>query len=287
MKADIKREDEENIYKNNQNKKYIVVVAHPDDEILWASSICEKASKVIICFSEDETSEKISKGRDIFSRNAPENFVFLKIKEPPQKTVTFIPNKFHIRNCISDISFKKIKNDLFNLIDCPNVYTHNFWGEYGHPQHIAIHLAVRSICKEKKIICKIFSYFNLRTLFLRNYYLRKNYISFEKKKVSKKFFYSIKNQYIKRNIWTFSRIYSPPNYEYFYVINPRRKSHYLLKNKIPGIYIFWGDLHYQFNLKQIIVNDFKIFIPILLIDIFPLPLYLIRKIFNKLLKILK
>ena len=46
-----------------QNNKFIVVVAHPDDEILWASSICEKASKVIICFSEDEDSEKTSKGR--------------------------------------------------------------------------------------------------------------------------------------------------------------------------------------------------------------------------------
>ena len=49
-----------------QNNNYIVVVANPDDEILWASSICEKASKVIICFSEDEESEKISKGRNFF-----------------------------------------------------------------------------------------------------------------------------------------------------------------------------------------------------------------------------
>ena len=59
------------IYKNNQNNKYSVVVAHPDDEILWASSICQNASQVIICFSEDEKSPEISKGRKIFQKNAP------------------------------------------------------------------------------------------------------------------------------------------------------------------------------------------------------------------------
>ena len=81
------------ISENIQDNKYIVVVAHHDDEILWASSICEKASKVIICFSEDEDSKKTSIGRKNFSRNAPENFYYLNIKEPTQKGSSFILNK--------------------------------------------------------------------------------------------------------------------------------------------------------------------------------------------------
>ena len=275
------------IYKNNQNNKYSIVVAHPDDEILWASSICQNASQVIICFSEDENSQKISKGRKIFQKFAPNNFIFLNIKEPPQKGTTFIPNKSHIRNCISDISFKQIKNLLYNFIDSPNVYTHNFWGEYGHPQHIAVHLAVKSICKERKIKCKIFSYFNLRTLPLRNYYLRKNYIVIEKKKVLKNYFYTIKNQYIKNNIWTFQRSYSPPNYEYFYEINTGRKNNNLVKNKICGTYIFWGELQYKFNLKQISVKHFRILFLILFVDLLPMPLYFLKKIYNNLLKFFK
>ena len=266
-----------------KNSKYIVVVAHPDDEILWASSICEKASKVIICFSEDEDSEKTSKGRKNFSKNAPENFYFLNIKEPTQKGVTFIQNKSHILNCASDLSFKKVKKDLLKLIDCPNVYTHNYWGEYGHPQHIAIHLAVRSICKEKKIKCKIFSYFNFRTFGLRNYYLRKNHVILERKKVSKKLFYSLKNQYIKSNCWTFPSSYSPPNYEYFYEIDQGKDPNYLPKYKIPGIYIFWGQLHYKLNLKHISVKDFRFLFLILFIDLALMPSYFLNYIFKKLL----
>ena len=267
--------------------KYIVVVAHPDDEILWASSICEKASKVIICFSEDKDSLRISKGRKIFSKNAPENFYFLDIKEPSQKGITFIQNKSHIRNCVSDHSFKKIKNNLLRLLDCPNVYTHNYWGEYGHPQHVAIHLAVRSICKKKKIAFKMFSYFNLRTFALRNYYLRKNYVILERKKVSEKLFFSLKKQYIKSNCWTFPRSYSPPNYEYFYAINQGKRPICPPKNQIPGIYIFWGQLHYKFNFKHASVKNFKFLFLILVLDLTLLPLYILKYMFKKVLLIKK
>ena len=45
------------------DKKYSIVVAHPDDEILWASSILLNAEKVIICFSDSEDNEKKSEGR--------------------------------------------------------------------------------------------------------------------------------------------------------------------------------------------------------------------------------
>ncbi len=268
-----------------KKNKYIVVVAHPDDEILWASSICEKASKVIICFSEDKNSLKISQGRKIFSKNAPENFYFLDIKEPSQKGITFFQNKSYIRNCISDKSFKKIKKELLKLIDCKSVYTHNYWGEYGHPQHVAIHLAVRSICKEKKISCKMFSYFNLRTFALRNCYLRRNYVILEKKKVSEKLFFNLKNQYTKSHCWTFPRSYAPPKYEYFYEINQGKRANFLPKKQIPGIYIFWGQLHYKFNFKNVSVKDYKLLFLILFIDLTFMPLYCFKYVFNKFLKL--
>ena len=47
---------------------------------------------------------------------------------------------------------------------------------------------------------------------------------------------------------------------YFYLINQGRKNNNLVKNKIPGNYIFWGELQYKFNLKQIekITEDLKL-----------------------------
>ena len=59
------------------DKKYSIVVAHPDDEILWASSILLNAEKVIICFSDSEDNEKKSEGRKNIQKNYPlKNTIF-------------------------------------------------------------------------------------------------------------------------------------------------------------------------------------------------------------------
>ena len=63
-------------------KKYAVVVAHPDDEILWASSILENAEKIIICFNDLSSNEKLSSSRSRLQLEYPlKNVHFLNIDE--------------------------------------------------------------------------------------------------------------------------------------------------------------------------------------------------------------
>ena len=71
---------------------YAIVVAHPDDEILWASSIIKNAKKVIICFGKT-SSLTISKGRIGFSLKAPKNFYFLNVPEPNDIGFNYYPIK--------------------------------------------------------------------------------------------------------------------------------------------------------------------------------------------------
>ena len=50
--------------------KVVMVMAHPDDEILWASSILQNAEKIIICFNDLPSNGKLSLSRSIlFSSN--------------------------------------------------------------------------------------------------------------------------------------------------------------------------------------------------------------------------
>ena len=44
-------------------KKSIIVVSHPDDEILWFSSIIDKVDEVVICFLNQNTRPDWSTGR--------------------------------------------------------------------------------------------------------------------------------------------------------------------------------------------------------------------------------
>ena len=68
--------------KNNKLKdKVLIVVAHPDDEVLFFSSLISDANKVYICFSkcEDQT---VTLGRQKFEKICQqENFYFVNFQE--------------------------------------------------------------------------------------------------------------------------------------------------------------------------------------------------------------
>ena len=114
---------------NDSKNKYSIVVAHPDDEILWASSILEKAEKVIICFGKTNYSKIISEGRIGFSLNAPRNFYFLNITEPSGFPFNYFPDKSQTSNNNTYLNnfYGDLKITLFKLIDTDIVYTHNPW----------------------------------------------------------------------------------------------------------------------------------------------------------------
>ena len=63
-------------------KKYSIVVAHPDDEILWASSLLINAELIIICFSGIPNNRKISDARKELQQKFPlPNTIFLNINQ--------------------------------------------------------------------------------------------------------------------------------------------------------------------------------------------------------------
>ena len=51
-------------------KKKILIVAHPDDEVLFFSSILKDVDKVIVCFGPSDD-EIISKGRKLLQQYYP------------------------------------------------------------------------------------------------------------------------------------------------------------------------------------------------------------------------
>ena len=59
-----------------------LIVAHPDDEIIFASSIVKKVKKIIICFGENEFKKNIGKSRIKMIEDFPiHNIIFLNLKE--------------------------------------------------------------------------------------------------------------------------------------------------------------------------------------------------------------
>ncbi len=150
----------------DQLKDSVIVVAHPDDEILWFSSLLKRAAHVLFCFS-DELYDPVFGAR---RRSVVENYPLKNTSTidlvaagrwRPESFVNPKYNKYGIEIVGNDdfysIQLKKYKENYYamrkklagRLSQYRHVFTHNPWGEYGHEEHVQLH---RVICELQKKI---------------------------------------------------------------------------------------------------------------------------------------
>jgi len=136
----------------------IVIVAHPDDEILWLSSVLDKANKVVFCFQDCATVPLLGPGRARLLAEYPlKNVLNLGIEEAlsfntadwerPRRTDYGIHILRNSRvRARYESNFRKLVNQLAPLLSgYRNVFTHNPWGEYGHEDHVQVYRALKTL----------------------------------------------------------------------------------------------------------------------------------------------
>ena len=121
--------------KQNINTRKIMIVAHPDDEMLWGGSHLIKDEYLVVCVTcgDDELREKE------FEK------VMKKVKCP------YLSLAYPDRNDWVDYN-KSIKKDLKTILKYKKfnyIVTHNPVGEYGHNQHIMVSNYVTELVKDK------------------------------------------------------------------------------------------------------------------------------------------
>jgi LmbE family N-acetylglucosaminyl deacetylase len=143
-------------------KKSVLVVAHPDDEVLWFSSILNKVDEIIICFLDCKSKSWLSLGRENSLSKHPMNNIFcLGIEESEACSANWGSpklTKFGIAmtrksnllkrsyNQKYEKNYHKLKQELERkLAGYHNVFTHNVWGEYGHAEHIQIYTVIKEL----------------------------------------------------------------------------------------------------------------------------------------------
>lgn len=136
----------------------VIVSAHPDDEILWFSSVMEGVDEVIICFLGCGSHPQWGPGRRA------------SLKSHPAKRVTCLDlEEAEVfqgadweRPCETDFGLEISRRDVpdgrykenFHILSRElerrlqgraNVYTHNPWGEYGNEEHVQIYRVVKAL----------------------------------------------------------------------------------------------------------------------------------------------
>lgn len=137
-----------------RNSKAAVVVAHPDDEALWLSSVVASAGRIVLCFGARIDRPQISTARQraiaalplagVVDLAIPESGAgFFAAHEPVSAHILI--EKPDARARYESNYAKLIEHLRTALAGFRDIYTHNPWGEYGHPEHIQVHRAVAAL----------------------------------------------------------------------------------------------------------------------------------------------
>jgi LmbE family N-acetylglucosaminyl deacetylase len=144
----------------------VLVMAHPDDEALWASALLSRTARIVLVFEDIDSFPSWAEGRrrslaelplpDVTSLRFREAEVLNGAAWPiPAETpygLAVRPRPGTLRGFSArryQEAFPKLVAALRPLLaGAPAVVTHNPWGEYGHEDHVQVFRAVESLRRE-------------------------------------------------------------------------------------------------------------------------------------------
>jgi len=187
----------------------LIIVAHPDDEIIWFSSFLkEPETCLIICFdilaSEDKSqvSDSTNKVLNVIKKYA-EYLPVIWLRTP--KTTS--PKIFgQVDTNVAEVLFENIKS-IINTNKPKYVFTHNPWGEYGHSEHKLVYKIVAELRPDL-----IFPDATIdKALESEEYKLNFNKTKIIMEKITDvSFKMEIERLYRKNNIWTMKEVLNYP-----------------------------------------------------------------------------
>jgi LmbE family N-acetylglucosaminyl deacetylase len=260
--------------KNN----YKVIVAHPDDEIIFFSSILKNASKIVTCFGKSDD-QNVNIGRQKLKTQMPlNNFLFLDLVE----SAVFNSANWKHPNCITEgIEVKKNKNayqenfqnlklQLSKVINYgETIYTHNPWGEYGHEEHVQVFHAIMALATDLNLKIFVNSYVSNKSYSLM---IMKQHLLSDEKHINTpdlELASVLKKIYQSNSCWTFYDNYCWPKTELFYrvIIDKTYTKTTNTKTSSPPLNILSGNYKTTFFKKlagKILPTNMKIILKRLL-----------------------
>ena len=143
-----------------------IVMAHPDDEVLWACSALRAAEKIVLVYGEWPGEAIITEGRreamaafplpTLDWLEMPETGVFDSASWPEVRETEYglYPHPAlsilgHFNPEQYRAQFGKLREVLrTRLAGFRNVIAHGPWGEYGHEEHVLVFRVVASLAAE-------------------------------------------------------------------------------------------------------------------------------------------
>ncbi len=210
----------------------ILVVAHPDDEILWFSSILADVDHVVLCYLGELVNPPFGDQRRQILADYPLQhkmscleLVSLGLSRPQnfrnpnfsQYGIDFADDqgveetfKQHYRE-----NYRLLRNQLSEMLSgYQNVFTHNPWGEYGHEEHVQVYRVIQELQKEMGFNLLFSNYCSDRTVHLTACLVDACMV--ESRATDRMIAHKILEVYQQTNTWTWYDNWAWPEQETFF-----------------------------------------------------------------------
>lgn len=212
--------------------RFAIVVAHPDDEVLWMGSLLTKAQRIVLCFGPSVRSN-IGKARSTAIANLPFiSLVYLELLEAdifncanwksPRPNSSGLRLSWwagYSRRRRYNANFRKLVESLSEqLTKVDTIITHNPWGEYGHEEHVQVFNAVTEVARQSAKSVWVSCYAGRKSMVYATRCLAMLGQASDPLPIDQEMCERIKKVYLEANCWTWSSSHSWAEHEYFYPV---------------------------------------------------------------------
>lgn len=214
--------------------KLAIVMAHPDDEVLWACSALRAAERIVLVYGPMGTAPKLTAGRRAAMAAFPlptldwlemlESEVYDSACWPNARETSYGLYPYPILRLLGGFDPQRYRDGFAMLQDklrqrlagMRNVIVHSPWGEYGHEDHVQVFRAVASLAEEMQFRVWVPGYYAEKSEALMRRNLRYFGSPTPPMPVDKALADEISQIYKRTDTWTWFDEYTWPETELFF-----------------------------------------------------------------------
>jgi LmbE family N-acetylglucosaminyl deacetylase len=206
-----------------------IVVAHPDDEALWLSSVLRRAGRIVFCYGDPYQRPELAAARrravaalplhGLIDLRIPESGAGFAVDWPlPALTSFGVAINEPEAQQRYEANYPRLIAALRPVLaNCRDVYTHNPWGEYGHAEHLQVYRAVAALQTELGFFLRFSNYVSARSWPLaRQLASQTRWSERAELPPDEKLARTLMQVYAKAGAWTWTRLHRWPAYETLY-----------------------------------------------------------------------